>query len=66
MQIYNMLAKQDNELSQQLATQSLGLSESSREIAAASKRDSSAMKAIAVLTMVFLPGTYVSVRLVPP
>ncbi len=38
----------------------------SRSIAQASKRDSSAMKTIAVLTMVFLPGTFVSVRLLIP
>jgi hypothetical protein len=30
-------------------------------IAAASKRDSSAMKTIAVVTMVFLPGAYIAV-----
>jgi len=37
------------------------ISEQSRDIARESKRDSSAMKAIAVLTMVFLPGTFVAV-----
>ncbi|KAE9376117.1 hypothetical protein N431DRAFT_333189, partial [Stipitochalara longipes BDJ] len=34
------------------------ISEQSRDIARESKRDSSAMKAIAVLTMFFLPGTF--------
>ena len=34
----------------------------SRKLAEASTRDSSSMKAIAVLTMVFLPGTAVAVR----
>ena len=33
----------------------------SREIAAASRRDSSAMKIIAVLTTTFLPGTFIAV-----
>jgi hypothetical protein len=61
-QIYNLLAKQDNELSQQIASQSRDLTDDSRQIAAASKRDSSAMKGIAILTMVFLPGSYISVR----
>jgi hypothetical protein len=37
------------------------ISEQSRDIARENKRDSSAMKAIAVLTMVFLPGTFVAV-----
>ena len=36
----------------------------SAHITLASKRDSSAMKAIAVLTMAFLPGTFLAVR--PP
>lgn len=39
------------------------LAADSREIAAASKRDSSAMKGIAFLTMVFLPGTYIAVSI---
>lgn len=61
MQIYNLLAKQDNQINQHIAVQSLNLAESSRHIATAAKRDSSTMKAIAALTMVFLPGTYISV-----
>jgi len=39
------------------------LAADSREIAAASKRDSSAMKAVALLTMVFLPATFTAVSL---
>lgn len=53
-QLYNYLAKND-------AQSTLDISTSSRQIAAASKRDSSAMKGIALLTMVFLPGTYAAV-----
>lgn len=64
--IYNLLAKQDNQFSQQIAAQSLDLSEDSRQIAAASKRDSSAMKGIAILTMVFLPGSYISALFAVP
>jgi hypothetical protein len=41
------------------------ISEQSTKIAVASKRDSSAMKAIAVLTMLFLPGTAIAVRFGP-
>jgi len=33
----------------------------SKEVAEASKRDSSAMKIIAVLTTLFLPGTFIAV-----
>jgi hypothetical protein len=34
-----------------------------RVVAAASKRDSSSMKVLAGLTMLFLPGTFLAVRL---
>jgi hypothetical protein len=37
------------------------ISEQSRDLARESKRDSRAMKAIAVLTMFFLPGTFIAV-----
>ena len=33
----------------------------SKELAEASKRDSSSMKVIAVLTTLFLPGTFIAV-----
>ena len=52
--MYNFLADSNNELNRQLGIDT-------REIAEASMRDSSAMKSIAVLTMVFLPGTYLAV-----
>ncbi|CZR66397.1 uncharacterized protein PAC_16298 [Phialocephala subalpina] len=44
--VYNLLAQRDNKLN--------------ISIAAASKRDSTAMKTIAIVTMVFLPGAYVA------
>ena len=37
----------------------------SKKLAEASKRDSSSMKTIAALTMVFLPGTAIAVRTAP-
>lgn len=40
----------------------LTIARSSKTIAVSSKRDSSAMKSLALLTMVFLPGTAVAVR----
>ena len=52
--LYNYIAKRD-------AQSTLDISTTSRQIAAASKRDSSAMKGIALLTMFFLPGTYAAV-----
>ncbi|PMD17120.1 hypothetical protein NA56DRAFT_544014, partial [Hyaloscypha hepaticicola] len=42
------------------------ISSQSRDIARESKRDSSAMKAIALLTMFFLPGTFVAVFFAMP
>jgi hypothetical protein len=58
------LAKAQTELAKaqtELAQSQKEISLSSNLIAQASKRDSSAMKGIALLTMVFLPGTYIAV-----
>lgn len=54
LQVYNFLAQKDARVGQKLAADS-------SQIAQASKRDSSAMKGLAVLTMTFLPGTFISV-----
>lgn len=51
--IWNLIAQRDNIANQSIAADS-------RAIASAAKRDSSAMKAIALLTMTFLPGTFVA------
>ena len=51
--VYNFIAQRDNKLNIEVARDS-------KAIAAASKRDSSAMKTIAVLTIVFLPGTFIA------
>lgn len=51
-----MIAQDDNKLSYSVASDSA-------QIAVASKRDSSAMKTIALITVLFLPGTFVPVRL---
>lgn len=40
----------------------IGIARDSKELAEASKRDSSSMKIIAVLTTLFLPGTFIAVR----
>ena len=44
----------------------LQLAATTTTIARESKKDSSAMKAIAVLTMCFLPGTFLAVRTPAP
>jgi len=51
--IFNLIAQQDNTLNVEIARDSA-------ELVAASKRDSSAMKIIAFLTTIFLPGTFIS------
>lgn len=51
--VYNLIAQRD-------VQQNIELARDSKSIAVASKRDSSAMKSIALLTMVILPGTFIS------
>ncbi|KAL3487814.1 hypothetical protein BJX62DRAFT_240650 [Aspergillus germanicus] len=51
--VFNLIAQMDG-------TVNIELAKDSKEIAAASKRDSSAMKIVAVLTTVFLPGTFMA------
>jgi hypothetical protein len=55
MVVANLVAQQD-------VTLSIGVARDSRELAAASRRDSSAMRIIALLGTVFLPGTFIAVR----
>ncbi|KAL9100232.1 MAG: hypothetical protein Q9163_004371 [Psora crenata] len=57
--VYSYTAQRENALNIEIA-------KDSKSIAAACKRDSSAMKSIALLTMLFLPGTFVSVRYLCP
>ena len=49
-----MISQQDNRIN-------LSVAEDSKKIAAAAKRDSSAMKTVSMLTLIFLPGTFVAV-----
>ena len=56
MKLFNLIAQEDNTLNR-------GIAEDSKQLAEASKRDSSAMKIIAFLTTVFLPGTFVAVSI---
>ncbi|KAK3990647.1 hypothetical protein QBC44DRAFT_358303 [Cladorrhinum sp. PSN332] len=57
--IYNMIAQQDSKANISIASDSKALAE-------ASKRDSSAMKIIAILTTMFLPGTFISALFAMP
>jgi len=54
--VFNLIAQEDTKVN-------ISLAKDSREIAAASKQDSSAMKIIAMLTTLFLPGTFMAVSL---
>ena len=56
MKVYNYMAQKGNMIT-------IALAADSKEIAMATKKDSSAMKAIALLTMIFLPGTFVAVSI---
>jgi len=54
-QIYSLIAQKNSELS-------YGIAKSSAQIAEESRRDSYSMKTIAVLTLIFLPGTAIAVQ----
>ena len=56
IQVHNFIAQRDNKLN-------LTISRASKTLAMSSKRDSSAMKTLALLSMVFLPGTAIAVRI---
>jgi Mg2+ and Co2+ transporter CorA len=58
-QSWNQIARQDNQTN-------LKISESNNHIAEATKRDSHQMRKISVLTLIFLPATFVAVRFGPP
>ncbi|KAK0661118.1 hypothetical protein DIS24_g2832 [Lasiodiplodia hormozganensis] len=51
--LYTLIGQRDSKLNLEMA-------HDSRRLASASKRDSSSMKTIAVLTTVFLPGTFIA------
>jgi len=54
--IFNLIAQQDQNTS-------IGIARDSKTLAEESKQDSTSMKAIAVVTMTFLPGTFAAVCL---
>lgn len=54
LQLYSLISQRDSKVN-------ISVAEDSKRIAAAAKRDSLAMKTISMLTLVFLPGTFVAV-----
>lgn len=62
LKVWSLIAQRDSQISQKANIINQEIAASSRVIAKASWHDSSAMKALAVLTMVFLPGTTLAVN----
>jgi len=58
--IYSLIAQKDNLITTRIAEYSLEENQNMKIIAEANTRDSAAMVAISIVTMVFLPGTFVS------
>jgi len=61
MQIFNLTLQRDARLSLEIAQTSRDIAEASARMAEATMKDSASMKTIAILTMLFLPGTAVAV-----
>lgn len=57
--LFNLIAKEDADLN-------IDLAKDQKTIALASKRDSSSMKTIAIMTMAFLPGTFFAALFATP
>ncbi|KAK0641947.1 hypothetical protein B0T16DRAFT_449256 [Cercophora newfieldiana] len=58
--IYNFTGQQDNKLNLRIAKINTEIGKASAETALEAKKDSTAMKGIAVITMLFLPGTFMA------
>lgn len=61
LQITTLLLHRDAQLTMLITRQNIDIANSSRCTAEATRLDSQSMKTIAILTMVFLPGTFVAV-----
>ncbi|KAF2819058.1 hypothetical protein CC86DRAFT_307992 [Ophiobolus disseminans] len=57
--LFNLITQNDSNLNMEIA-------QDSKELAEASKRDSTALKIIALLTTMFLPGTFIATFLAMP
>ncbi|KAM0716700.1 hypothetical protein Q7P37_008145 [Cladosporium fusiforme] len=58
--VYTMLQQHDNQTSLILAKASVDAANASIELAARAKADSTAMKALGIVSAIFLPGTFIS------
>lgn len=63
LQAYNMIAQRDSQIMTNLGEAARSDSQIMRELGVAAKEDSGAMRTIAVVSMFFLPPTFISVRL---
>ena len=61
-ELYCLVSTKDSQLSYRATEASLAIAEDSRHIAISTSRDSTDMRIIAVLTLIFLPGAFVAVR----
>lgn len=61
-QAYNMIAQRDSQIMTNLGEAARYDSQIMKELGAAAKEDSGAMRTIAVVSMFFLPPTFISVR----
>jgi hypothetical protein len=63
--MYNLIIQRDSRLNMEAMEQSRQIADESRKIAHLTRRDSTDMRIIAVVTMLFLPGTFTAVRSSP-
>jgi hypothetical protein len=60
--MYSLINQRDSRLNMEAMEQSRQIADESRKIAHLTRRDSTDMRIIAVVTMLFLPGTFTAVR----
>ncbi|KAK5719743.1 hypothetical protein LTR17_015194 [Elasticomyces elasticus] len=58
--VYTMLSQRDNRINRQMSEASIRLTKASVSLARTAKADSSAMKTLALIGTIFLPGTFLS------
>lgn len=60
MQLYSIIAQNDSITAQKVSLSSLNQATATHNLAYSTYRDSSSMKTLAIVTMFFLPGSFVS------
>jgi heme/copper-type cytochrome/quinol oxidase subunit 2 len=66
LQLFNLIAREDTKASIELTKTSKRLTEANLAVARAAKNDSGAMKTISVMTMLFLPATFIAALFTMP